>query len=419
MNVAYNHDLDDSEIVLDGRSVCIVDDDSLYRGHLAALIGQAHIRTMEAGDSSELVQVLEKEMPDCILLDYNLHAENGFRLHEQLKLRFPNLAPVVMLSADESQRTAIKAFRMGFYDFLPKRNLRLEEITTVIQKTIARHDVENAQRDEVSSLRKNAMFDDLTGMYCRSELDKKLTYVASSAKKLAKKYAVFSICLAEYRAIGTNYGIGNADEILRSFAGKIRSTIRTDDFCGRFDEDSFRYVMDRNVSEASILECQRRLTEKLTFSHHLKSVELQISPLIGVSVSNEHDDLAQMMQSLAVEQEHQLDALRAQGGTNGWSVLPDGSVPTSSGVAEAQERRKSVRMRTLKPAFIAIEEWSSKINCTVRNISDGGARIRLDQPLALPEFFLLKITGSGPLRPVRKCWHINNEIGVEFCDEQA
>ncbi|WP_322988941.1 diguanylate cyclase [Hoeflea sp.] len=417
MNVTYDKSAGNSEITLNGRSVCIVDDDSLYRGYLSALLGQAHIRTLEASDSFTLVQVLEKEMPDCILLDYNLDAENGFRLHEQLKLRFPHLAPVVMLSADESQRTAIKAFRMGFYDFLPKRNLRLEEITAIIQKTIIRHDSETARHDEVSALRKNAMFDDLTGMYCRDELDTKLAHVAKSADKLRTKFAIFSICLADYQTIGTNYGIANADEILRSFAGKIRTTIRTDDFCGRFDEDSFRYVMDRNASEANIIECQRRLTEKLTFSHHLKSVELRISPLIGVSISSDHNDLAQMMQSLAEQQQQQLDALRAESGPNGWSALPDGTSPASTGVAEAKERRKSVRMRTLKPAFIALEEWSSKINCTVRNISEGGARIRLDQPLALPEYFLLKITSSGPLRRVRKCWHINDEIGVEFCDE--
>ncbi|MCY0093649.1 response regulator [Hoeflea ulvae] len=416
MNVAYDQELRSSAITLNGRSVCIVDDDKLYCGHLASLLKQEHIRTMEAGDSATLVQVLEKEMPDCILLDYNLHAENGFRLHEQLKLRFPDLAPVIMLSADESQRTAIKAFRMGFYDFLPKRNLRLEEMTSVIRKTIVRHESEVARFAEVSALRKKAMFDDLTGMYCRAELDTKLAHVATSAIKFRRDFAIFSICLADYDAIGTNFGIANADEVLRSFAGKIRSTIRSDDFCGRFDEDSFRYVMDRNVTEDNILECQRRLMEKLTFSYHLKSVELQISPLIGVAVSSEHADLAGMMQSLAVEQGHQRDALRAQSNPNDWSALPETLADTGSGVTEARERRKSLRMRTLKPAFIAIEEWSSKISCTIRNISDGGARIRLDQPLALPENFLLQISGSGPLRPVRKCWHINNEVGIEFSD---
>jgi len=416
MSVTYEQAADGSGINLDGRSVCIVDDDNLYRLHLSALLGQAHLRTMEAGDSDSLTAVLEKEMPDCILLDYNLNSENGFRLHEQLKLRFKDLSPVIMLSADESQRTAIKAFRMGLYDFLPKRNLRIDEITIAIKKSIARHEVEVSREDEVSALRKKSMFDDLTGMYSRAELNKKLSLVSSDARRQDKKFAIFSICLAEYRKICTNYGITNADEILRGFAGKIRSNIRADDFCGRYEDDTFYYVMDRNVSIPVVNERLARLGEQLTFSHHLKSVELRISPLIGVAVSSEYGDLQQMEQYLSAELSQKREALAAQNSAEDWSTLPL-ERQTDNGSVDPKERRGSIRMRTLKPAFIAFDQGSSKINCTVRNSSDGGVRIRLERPLALPEYFLLKITVSGPLRRVRKCWHVNDEVGIEFCDE--
>ena len=416
MNLAYEQAADGTGINLDGRSVCIVDDDRLYRLHLAALLGQANLRTMEAADSTGLTAILEKEMPDCILLDYNLDSENGFRLHEQLKLRFPDLAPVIMLSADETQRTAIKAFRMGLYDFLPKRNLRIDEITIAIQKSIARHDVEASRNDEVSALRKHAMYDDLTGTYCRDELDRKLSLVSNAAQRNGNKFAILSICLADYRKVATSFGIANADEVLRVFAGKIRSNIRAYDFCGRFDEDTFHYVMERNVSDANVSEQVSRLREQLTFSHHIKSVEVRASPLLSVAVSGEHGDLPQMLEHLSLELGRQKDALGAGSGSEDWGVSP-GSKQAGTAGEEPKERRKSGRMRTLKPAFIALEEWSSKISCTVRNISDGGARIRLERPLALPEYFLVKISETGRLRRVRKCWHVNNEIGIEFCDE--
>jgi len=413
MSVTYEQATDGSGINLDGRSVCIVDDDNLYRLHLSALLGQAHLRTMEAGDSDSLATVLDKEMPDCILLDYNLESENGFRLHEQLRLRYKNLSPVIMLSGDESQRTAIKAFRMGLYDFLPKRNLRIDEITIAIKKSIARHEVEASRDDEVSELRKKALFDDLTGMYSRAELDKKQSQVSATALHQGSKFAVFSISLAEYRKISTNFGVANADEILRSFAAKIRANIRSDDFCGRYDEDTFHYVMDRNVSIPVVNERLARLNEQLTFSHHLKSVELRISPLIGAAISSDHAGLGHMEQYLATELSRQRQALATQSGPEDWSTLP-----AAAGAGDPKERRRSSRMRTLKPAYIALEEWSSKINCTVRSLSEGGARVRLERQMALPEYFLIKITASGPLRRVRKCWHVNDEIGIEFCDAQ-
>jgi len=411
MSVTYEQAVDGSGINLDGRSVCIVDDDNLYRLHLSALLAQANLRTFEAGDSDSLAAVLEKEMPDCILLDYNLDSENGFRVHEQLKLRYKELPPVIMLSGDESQRTAIKAFRMGLYDFLPKRNLRMDEITLAMKKSIARYEVEASRDDEVSSLRKKALFDDLTGMYSREELDKKLLLVAAAAKRQNSKFVVFSICLAEYRKICTNFGVANADEILRGFAARIRANIRSDDFCGRYDEDTFHYVIDRNVSTPVVNERLARLNEQLTFSHHLKSVELQISPVIGAAISSEFAGLQQMEQYLATELGDRRKALETQLGGEDWSTLP-----AAAGPGDPRERRRSSRMRTLKPAYIALEEWSSKINCTVRSVSDGGARLRLERQMALPEYFLLKISASGQLRRVRKCWHVNDEVGVEFCE---
>lgn len=416
MNLTYETADKATGIVLDGRSVCIVDDDSLFRLHLSALLSQANLRTMEAGDSHSLTAILDKQMPDCILLDYNLDSENGFRLHEQLKLRFPNLAPVIMLSADESQRTAIKAFRMGLYDFLPKRNLRIEEITSAVRKSIAKHEVETARDGEIFALRKNAMFDDLTGMYSPDELRKKLQLLSSAVKRSGTQFAILSIRLAEYRKISASFGVANADDVLRGFAGRIRSNLRAEDFCGRYDEDTFHYVMDRNPSEAGLQEQMERFKAQLTFSHHVKSVELKISPLIAVSISGVDGDSVQMMQHLAAELDRQRDERGLGDSAEDWSSLPGGAQAVD-GTLEPAERRRSVRMRTLKPAFIALEEWSSKINCTVRNISEGGARIRLERPLALPEFFLLKIGTSGQLRRVRKCWHLNDEIGVEFCDE--
>jgi len=417
MNIAYQQAANGSGIVLDGRSVCIVDDDNLYRQHLSALLGQVHIRTLEASDGRSLVSVLDKEMPDCILLDYNLDSENGFRLHEQLKLRFPDLAPVIMLSADESQRTAIKAFRMGLYDFLPKRNLRIEEITVAISKSIARHDVESSRDEEVSALRRKARFDDLTGMYSRDELDKKLELVSAAAKRKNTVFAILAIRLAEYRKICTNFGVADADKALRDFAGRIRANIREDDFCGRHDDNTFYYVMDRNTSEAGLRERVERFAEQLTFSHHIKSAELKMSPMIALAASGTNGESPQqMVQYLSGELDAQQDALGPGEAAENWSSLP-GADPEADGGADEKERRNSLRMRTLQPAFIALEEWSSKISCTVRNTSDGGARIRLERPLALPEYFLIKITVSGSFRRVRKCWHVNDEIGIEFCDE--
>jgi DNA-binding response OmpR family regulator len=115
-------------IVLSGRVVFVVDDDELFRAYVATLLSQASIKVISVSNSVELVTQMHKIMPDCILLDYMLASENGLQIHEHLRRRFQDLPPVLMLSADETQRTAIRAFRFGMNDFIPKRNLRLDDL---------------------------------------------------------------------------------------------------------------------------------------------------------------------------------------------------------------------------------------------------------------------------------------------------
>lgn len=80
----------------------------------------------------------------------------------------------------------------------------------------------------------------------------------------------------------------------------------------------------------------------------------------------------------------------------------------------SDERRGGVRRTALKSARILGTDGTI-VECKLRNISDGGARLELAAPQLLPHTFDLEITGL----PARTCslrWAKGNLVGVQFTD---
>ena len=60
-----------------------------------------------------------------------------------------------------------------------------------------------------------------------------------------------------------------------------------------------------------------------------------------------------------------------------------------------KEKRRGPRRRVLKGAIVAYNDRRSTISCSVRDISDTGARVRVDGSMSAPDTFLLVIELDG------------------------
>jgi hypothetical protein len=76
------------------------------------------------------------------------------------------------------------------------------------------------------------------------------------------------------------------------------------------------------------------------------------------------------------------------------------------------ERRASPRRRVLKPGRIVFNDNRSVINCTVRNVSETGALLKVENALNIPSEFTLRFDqSSASCRMVRRSLA---EIAVAF-----
>jgi hypothetical protein len=83
----------------------------------------------------------------------------------------------------------------------------------------------------------------------------------------------------------------------------------------------------------------------------------------------------------------------------------------------AEERRAVRRNRVYKGAVITFNKGHSVFQCLVRNQSQSGARLTMEQTFALPLSFNLAIAIDQRARHARVVWRSPTEVGVRF-DEQ-
>ena len=115
-------DSDDAAERDQANTILVVDDREENRALLRYLFGPPEFRILEAVDGVEALAVLERETPDCVLLDLELPKVSGLDVLDRM-MADPHLRdiPVVIVTAtDETAETMERALRTGAVDYITK-----------------------------------------------------------------------------------------------------------------------------------------------------------------------------------------------------------------------------------------------------------------------------------------------------------
>jgi hypothetical protein len=84
----------------------------------------------------------------------------------------------------------------------------------------------------------------------------------------------------------------------------------------------------------------------------------------------------------------------------------------------SSERRTTQRSRVLRRGQIVFRSGHTAIDCILLDLSEDGAQLRLDNWLALPRKFELRIE-NGPSRQAEVCYRATERTGIRFVPEAA
>jgi two-component system nitrogen regulation response regulator NtrX len=121
------------------RRILVIDDEKAIRETLSQILGdEGYLVTAAATGEEGLRRILEENY-DSVFLDVWLKDRDGLSILEAAGVR-PREVPIVMISGHANVETAVKAVRLGAYDFLEKP-LSLERVILTTQKAIERRDL--------------------------------------------------------------------------------------------------------------------------------------------------------------------------------------------------------------------------------------------------------------------------------------
>ncbi len=78
------------------------------------------------------------------------------------------------------------------------------------------------------------------------------------------------------------------------------------------------------------------------------------------------------------------------------------------------DKRKTPRRRVLKEGKIVFADGKCLLDCTIRDMSDNGARLLIASTVGVPERFHLFQKSSGLFYGARVVWRQPGAVGVQF-----
>ena len=100
-------------------TVLVVDDQESIRKSLKGILGDEGYKVSVANDGAEAMKRIEDDSPDVVLLDVWLPGADGIEVLQQIRKDRPDL-PVVLISGHGTIETAVRATKLGAYDFIEK-----------------------------------------------------------------------------------------------------------------------------------------------------------------------------------------------------------------------------------------------------------------------------------------------------------
>ena len=116
------------------ETILIVDDEASICQSLSAILMDEGFSVLTAGSGEEALKVIAEEMPQLVLLDIWLPGMDGLETLQEIKASHPNVM-VIMMSGHGTIETAVKATKLGAFDFIEKP-LSLDKVIILVNNAL-------------------------------------------------------------------------------------------------------------------------------------------------------------------------------------------------------------------------------------------------------------------------------------------
>jgi len=115
--------------------ILVVDDEAGVRTTLTGILEDEGFEVATAADGEEALAAVRSHAPHVVLLDIWMPGRDGLEVLPEIRSLAPGVA-VIMISGHGTVETAVKATKLGAFDFVEKP-LSLEKIIVTVRNAVA------------------------------------------------------------------------------------------------------------------------------------------------------------------------------------------------------------------------------------------------------------------------------------------
>ncbi|MEM8546900.1 MAG: GGDEF domain-containing response regulator, partial [Pseudomonadota bacterium] len=225
---------------------------------------------------SQAKEVLDERSFDIALLDLSLPDSYGLGSIKELQ-RASETLPIVVLSGDDSEHTALSAARLGVEDYVAKGDFIGAPFVRTLRYAIERKKGEQRLRDL-------ADYDQLTRLSNRQRFNRQLLKAVGHAERSGELMALLFIDLNEFKAVNDTLGHHAGDELLSQVAVRFRSCVRSGDLVGRLGGDEFAILAEAITNPYDAEVVAQKIIESLQQPFILGGHAVTIGASVGISL---------------------------------------------------------------------------------------------------------------------------------------
>ena len=143
------------------KKILVVDDDAAHAGMLKILMADWGYDVHLADDGTTGVDMVKDQSFDLILMDMKMVKMSGMEALQQIKAYNPSL-PVIIMTAYSSVQTAVKALKIGAYDYLTKP-LDFDKLKLTIDRIFESIFLKTENKDLKTRLKEQNLAHDIIG----------------------------------------------------------------------------------------------------------------------------------------------------------------------------------------------------------------------------------------------------------------
>lgn len=263
-------------------NIVVADDSRVYRKLVEEALAGENYHIYCASNGREAVDLFLQHRPAVVITDWEMPDLTGIELCVQIRRQQKSYTYVILLTSNTEKEQIVQGLRAGADDYLTKPFHTGELLARVAvgNRFVALYrEIEEKNR----LLEELALTDSLTGLPNRRAAEDWATRQLSGAARHGFAVWIAIADLDNFKRVNDSYGHEAGDQVLKKFAGIIRTYTRCSNFCGRLGGEEFLIVLtqtDRSGACTAIERLRRNVErEKFDFAGSV----VRVTASFGVS----------------------------------------------------------------------------------------------------------------------------------------